>query len=163
MAPGPIVSRLCPNQRVAIMIIRPATAADQKTITAIIRAVQINPMDLKWQNFVLAVDGADGAIVGTAQIKQHGDGSHELASIATLPSYRGRGIASQLIHHLLAQHPDTLYLTCIDTMGRFYKPFGFRTITAKELPPYFRRLLRVAATFRFLSDDGHRLLVMRRD
>jgi N-acetylglutamate synthase-like GNAT family acetyltransferase len=145
-----------------MIAIRPATAADQKTITAIIRAVQINPMDLKWPNFVLAVDEDNGTIVGTAQIKQHGDGSHELASIATLPSYRGRGIASQLIHHLLAENSGTLYLTCIDTMGTFYEPFGFRTITEKEMTPYFRRLLRVAATFRFLSDDGHHLLVMQR-
>src|SRR5713101_3830853 len=98
-----------------MITVRLATAADQKTIKAIIRAVQINPIDLKWQNFVLAVDEDGGAIVGTAQIKRHGDGSHELASIATIPDYRRRGIAHQLINHLIAQHQDVLYLTCLDT------------------------------------------------
>ncbi len=145
-----------------MITVRPATAADQKTIKAIIRAVQINPIDLKWQNFVLAVDEDGGAIVGTAQIKRHGDGSHELASIATIPDYRRRGIAHQLINHLIAQHQDVLYLTCLDTMGSFYEQFGFRQITLAEMTPYFRRLLRVAAMFRFLSDDGRRLLVMQR-
>jgi len=145
-----------------MITVRPAAAADQKTIKDIIRAVQINPMDLKWQNFVLAVDEDGGAIVGTAQIKRHGDGSHELASIATIPDYRRRGIAHQLINHLIAQHQDVLYLTCLDTMGSFYEQFGFRQITLAEMTPYFRRLLRVAAMFRFLSDDGRRLLVMQR-
>src|SRR5438552_691984 len=143
-----------------MITVRPATAADQKTIKAIIRAVEINPMDLKWQNFVLAVDEDSGGVVGTAQIKRHGDGSHELASIATIPSYRRRGIAHQLINHLLAQRQGVLYLTCLDTMGSFYEQFGFRQITAAEMTPYFRRLMRVAATFRFLSDEGRRLLVM---
>ena len=145
-----------------MITVRPATATDQKTIKAIIRAVEINPMDLKWQNFVLAVDEDSGAVVGTAQIKRHGDDSRELASIATIPSYRRRGIAHQLINHLLAQHQGVLYLTCLDTMGSFYEQFGFRQITPAEMTPYFRRLMRVAATFRFLSDEGRRLLVMRR-
>ena len=142
--------------------IRPATAADQPTIAAIIRAVQINRMDLKWQHFVLAVDDTRNTVVGTAQIKQHGDGSHELASIATLPDYRGRGIASQLINQLLAQSTGTLFLTCLDKMGPFYERFGFQTITGPDLPPYFRRLTRMAATFLFFSKGGQRLRVMRR-
>lgn len=142
--------------------VRPATAADQKTIKAIIRAVEINPMDLKWPNFVLAVDEDSGAIVGTAQVKRHGDGSYELASIATIPAYRQRGIAHQLINHLLSQHPGVLYLTCLNAMGSFYEQFGFRTITEAEMTPYFRRLMRVAATFRFLSNEGRRLLIMQR-
>ena len=145
-----------------MIVVRPATAADQKTIKAIIRAVQINPMDLKWPNFVLAIDQDSGAIVGTAQIKQHGDGSRELASIGTLPSHRKRGIAHQLINHLLASHQGTLYLTCLDTMEKFYEQFGFRSITTSEMTPYFRRLMRLAATFQFASDEGRRLRVMQR-
>ena len=145
-----------------MIVVRPATAADQKTIKTIIRAVQINPMDLNWRNFVLAVDQDSGAVVGTAQIKQHGDGSHELASIATVPTYRQRGIAHQLIYHLLAEHQGTLYLTCLETMESFYEQFGFRSITPTEMTPYFRRLMRIAGTFGFVSDEGRRLRVMQR-
>jgi N-acetylglutamate synthase-like GNAT family acetyltransferase len=146
-----------------MMIVRPATSADQKTITSIIRDAEINPMDLKWPNFALAVDEDSGAVVGTGQIKRHGDGSYELASIATVPSYQRRGVAHQIIKHLLAQHPGVLYLTCLDTMGTFYEQFGFRTVAKDEMTPYFRRLTRIATTFRFLTDQGRQLLVMMHD
>jgi N-acetylglutamate synthase-like GNAT family acetyltransferase len=146
-----------------MMIVRPATSADQKTITSIIRDAEINPMDLKWPNFALAVDEDSGAVVGTGQIKRHGDGSYELASIATVPSYQRRGVAHQIIQRLLAQHPGVLYLTCLDTMGTFYEQFGFRTVAKDEMTPYFRRLTRIATTFRFLTDQGRQLLVMMHD
>jgi N-acetylglutamate synthase-like GNAT family acetyltransferase len=146
-----------------MIAIRPATAADQKTITAIIRAAEINPMDLKWAHFALAVDDPSGTVVGTGQIKPHRDGSHELASIATVPSHQHQGVAHQLIQHLLAAHPGPLYLTCMDNMGPFYEQFGFRTLAAAEFPPYFRRLTRLAATMLFLSNEERRLLVMKRD
>jgi N-acetylglutamate synthase-like GNAT family acetyltransferase len=142
---------------------RPATAADQPAIVALIRAAQINPMDLKWPNFVLAIDDATGAIVGTGQVKQHRDASRELASIATLPAYQHRGIAHQVIEHLLAQHPGVLYLTCMDNLESLYQPFGFRTIGPSEMTPYFKRITKLAKTFLVLSSTSHKLLVMKRD
>jgi N-acetylglutamate synthase-like GNAT family acetyltransferase len=144
-------------------VIRPATAADQEAIVHIIREVQINPMDLKWPNFLLAVDDATGAVVATGQIKKHGDGSYELASIGTLPAYRGRGLAHQIIEQLLLKHRSVLYLTCMDNMEGLYQQFGFRTIPPDEMPPYFRRMARLARTMLFLSRRGQRLLVMKRD
>ena len=146
-----------------MITIRPATAADQNNIKAIIKEVQINPMDLKWPNFVLAIDPSSGAIVGTAQIKRHGDGSPELASIATIPSHRQQGVAHQLINHLLAQHSGRLYLTCLEMMGPFYEQFGFRKISVDEMTPYFRRLSRIAGALNFAGKEGRRLLVMQRN
>ena len=146
-----------------MITIRPAAASDQKTITAIIRAADINPMDLKWPNFALAVDEDSGAVVGTGQIKRHGDGSDELASIATIPSYQRRGIAHQVIQYLIERHEGVLYLTCLDTMGSFYEQFGFRQLSPAEFTPYFRRLTRIAGAVRFLSSAQRRLLVMKRD
>jgi N-acetylglutamate synthase-like GNAT family acetyltransferase len=146
-----------------MIAIRPATAADQETIVRIIREVQINPMDLKWPNFLVAVDDENGAIVGTGQVKRHGDGSEELASIATLPEYRGRGIAHQIIEQLLLQHPGLLYLTCMDNMEGLYQQFGFRTIGPSELTPYFKRITKLAKAFMLLDRSGRKLLVMKRD
>lgn len=143
--------------------LRAATAADQPAITALIKTVQINPMDLKWPHFVVAVDDATQAIVATGQIKEHGDGSHELASIGTLPEYRGRGLAHQIIERLMAQHPDTLYLTCLSKMGPLYEQFGFRGLALKEMTPYFRRLTRLANVMQFRAAHEDRLLVMKRD
>ena len=146
-----------------MIIIREATAADQAAIVRLVREVQINPMDLKWPNFLVAEDEATGAIVSTGQIKRHRDGSYELASIGTLPAYRGRGLAHQIIGRLLGQHAGELYLTCMDNMEGLYQQFGFRTIGPDEMPPFFRRITRLARAMLHLSRDGRRLLVMKRD
>ena len=148
-----------------MIILRPATEADQKTIVAIIRQVRINPMRLKWPNFIVAVDDATGQIVGIGQVKTHGDGSRELASIAVLPGYRRRGIARQIIQRLMAQHGNagTLFLTCQSSLGQFYEQFGFRAIGEQEMTPYFRRLMKVASVIGLLARDDETLLVMKRD
>jgi N-acetylglutamate synthase-like GNAT family acetyltransferase len=143
--------------------VRPATPADQGVIVDIIRAARINPMDLKWPNFVVAVDQATGQIVGTGQVKSHGDGTRELASIATVPAYQKQGIAGQVINTLLDMHPGVLYLTCMSYLGPFYERFGFREVPQAELTPYFRRLSRVARAFLFVNRRDERLLVMKRD
>ena len=143
--------------------LRTATAEDQPAITALIKTVQILQMDLKWQHFVVAVDDATGAVVATGQIKEHGDGSHELASIGTLPEYRHQGLAHQIIARLIAQHPATLYLTCLTKMGPLYEQFGFKALTPKQYTPYFRRLAKLANVMQFRAAHEDRLLVMRRD
>ena len=84
-------------------------------------------------------------------------------SIATAPAYQHRGIAHQIIEHLLAQHPGVLYLTCMDYLEGLYQPFGFRTVGPAEMSPYFKRITRLAKTFLFASGTGHKLLVMKRE
>lgn len=148
-------------------LLRPATAADQPVINALIREARLNPMNLKWPNFLLAVDEAGGQVVAAGQIKTHGDGSRELASIVTRPEHRGRGLAGAIIRRLIAQHTtatrDPLYLTCVSTMGPFYEPFGFRVIALDEMPPYFRRLRRFVNFVELFARRDVTLLVMRRD
>ena len=148
-----------------MITLRPATAADQPRIVAIIRAAQINPMDLKWKNFVVTVDDQTGEVVATGQIKTHRDGSRELASIAVVPEYQHRGIAHQIIQHLLALHGDSgaLFLTCRSDMEKFYESFGFRAVKENEMMPYFRRLKKVAGAFELLSRGGVTLSVMKRE
>ena len=145
---------------------RPATAADQARITAHVHAAHINPMDLKWQHFVLAVDEASGALVGTVQIKAHRDGSRELASLAVAPEWQGQGVARRLVEHMLAQNPGVLYLTCRSTLGPLYEKFGFRIVDPSEMTPYFRRLTRAVKLLWPLMRRGGSaitLLVMKRD
>jgi N-acetylglutamate synthase-like GNAT family acetyltransferase len=144
---------------------RAAVAADQPAINAIIREAGINPLGLQWEHFLLAVDETTGEIVGTGQIKTHGDGSHELASIATRPAHQGRGIAAELIRRLMTQHraesSEPLYLTCRSSMRAFYERFGFRVIDQDQLPRYFKRLARVAGWFALFTQ--RKLLVMVSD
>lgn len=138
--------------------IRPATQADQKTIARIIRDAGINPMSLDWHRFVIAEDA--GAVVGIGQVKQHGDGSRELASIAVIPERQREGIASDIIRALLANEHGDSYLLCRDELESFYARFGFRKIGQREMSPYFRKIIRVISIFARVA--GRRGIVMKR-
>ena len=143
------------------MNLRPATAADQAAINALVREGNINPLDLHWENFTVIENDA-GEVVAIGQIKTHRDGSPELASIAVRADYRGQGLARRIIEHRLAGHSGDLYLTCRSSMGTMYEKFGFREIEEPEMPKYFRRLRKVAGLIEILSREGVRLLVMKR-
>jgi len=142
--------------------LRPATRAEAVTIRKIISDANINPLGLNWQRFILAVDQA-GKIIGCGQIKPHTDGTYELASIAVLPEWRGRGVARSIILYLLEQHPGRLYLTCRAPLEPLYQKFGFKTIEESEMTPYFRRISRLVRIFNRIIRLPDRLLVMRRD
>jgi N-acetylglutamate synthase-like GNAT family acetyltransferase len=143
--------------------LRRAKAADQATIKRIIHEADINPMSLKWPNFLLAVDDETGEVVGTGQIKPHGDGTRELASIATVPDYQRQGIAHRIIERLIAESTGVLYLTCMSNMGPFYEQFGFVTQKDNELTPYFKRISLMARAYFKLDPQKRRMLVMKRE
>ena len=143
--------------------IRAATAADQKTLVRLVREAQINPADIKWRHFTVAVDDETGEIVSIGQIKKHGDGSEELASIATVPAYQRRGLAHQVIERLIAGHSGRLFLTCLNTMSPFYEQFGFRVIDKDEMTPYYRRMVKLVNAYDVLAKSGRELKVMLRD
>lgn len=141
--------------------LRPALEADSPAIKAIIHAVRINPMDLDWRRFLVATS-LEGEIIACGQIKPHRDGTHELASIAVVPAWRGRGVAREIIESLAASHPEVLYLTCRLHLGPFYEKFGFHAIDKDQMPPHFRRIwgfTRWLAALHLLEED---LLVMRK-
>jgi N-acetylglutamate synthase-like GNAT family acetyltransferase len=142
--------------------LRPARATDAVTIRHIINLVQINPTGLSWKRFIVATDDSD-TIIGCGQVKAHQDGSLELASIAVLPEWRGKGVARRIIEQLLAQYPGRLYLTCRSTLERLYQKFGFQAIEYSEMPPYFQRISRLVALFTRLSRQPDHLSVMRRN
>ena len=142
--------------------LRPATSADFPAIRGLIRLVQINPIDLDWQRFVIAVT-PEGEMIGCGQVKPHGDGSRELASIAVTPPWRKQGVARAIIEYLTANEPGTLYLTCRANLGPFYTRFGFKAIEQQEMPPYFRRISRLMKALGVLRVVGERLLVMKRE
>jgi N-acetylglutamate synthase-like GNAT family acetyltransferase len=141
--------------------LRPATQADFPAIRRLIHDVGINPMSLDWRHFIIAVDESD-RLVGCGQVKRHGDGSLELASIAVQPEWRKQGVARAIILHLLETHPRPLYLTCRGRLETFYEQFGFKEVGASpNLPPYFRRLKRLAKVFMRLRFTDERMLIMK--
>ena len=142
------------------MKLRPAQATDQETIVAIIHEADINPRDLDWRRFLIAEE--DGLVVGIGQIKLHGDGSRELASLAVIPSRRGQGIGSEIIRALLAKESGTLYLTCRAQLEPYYTRFGFHRIERNEMTPYFRRLMRVARFLLPIFARGVQIIIMKK-
>ncbi len=116
--------------------IRPAAAADQRTITSLVRAAGINPLDLKWQRFLIAEE--HGGVVGVGQVRRHGDGSRELASLAVVPERMGRGVGSALVDALMARESGRVFLFCQNSLEGYYARFGFIAVGRPELPPKLR-------------------------
>jgi amino-acid N-acetyltransferase len=144
-----------------MVTIRPTEASDQQAIHKLIRQVRINPTGLDWERFLVAVDN-HGKVIGCGQIKPHSDGSKELASIAVSPKYRHQGIASALIEQLLEKSTGDLYLMCRSSLGIFYERFGFQPVDGIDLPPYFKKMKRLARWLKSLDKNGETLLVMKR-
>ncbi len=142
---------------------RRARQEDAPAIRALIHEVGINPTALDWRRFLLAVTPVSQGVtpvsqgisadrmIGCGQVKPHGDGTRELASIAVVADYRGQGVARALIERLMAENPPPLYLTCRSTLGPFYAKFGFRRVAEEEAPPYFQRILRLVKVMRVFS------------
>ena len=138
--------------------LRRATENDSLLIKDLIHRVGINPMDLDWHRFVIAVDGS-GKMLGCGQLKPHGKDVIELASIAVEPPYQHQGIARVIIEHLVASGPRPLYLTCRSPLGSFYEKWGFHSIQPNEMPAYFRRLSRLVNVVGVFMNE--KMLVMK--
>jgi N-acetylglutamate synthase-like GNAT family acetyltransferase len=140
--------------------IRPALESESDQIKNLIDMVKINLSGLDWKRFVVAVT-AEGKVIACGQLKPHGTDTIELASIATLPDYRGQGLARAIIEDLLQNGPRPLYLMCVAHNGPMYEKFGFHSIMDSEMPKYFRRIKKlfdVAEVFRKASEE---LLIMK--
>ena len=149
----------------ASIFLRAATAADQSRIRQIVRAAGINPMSLAWPRFIVAEDR--GQIVGVGQVKPHGDGSRELASIAVVPERQTEGIGSVIVETLIRLENGPLYLTCASHNEGYYLRFGFRTLQRAEMPRDLRRLHRlgrvIISVVNLFTRRRERMLVMGRN
>lgn len=129
-------------------------------IKGLIRETRLNPMGLKWPNFVVAED-EQGQFIGCGQIKTHKDGTRELASIAVVKAWRGRDVASTIIHQLLNKSSRPLYLMCGSRLVPFYQPFGFQEVSdAAAMPPTFRRYRRFVDWVSWFARSSEYLAVM---
>ena len=140
-------------------VLRQTVEQDFPAIKQLIQQVRINPTGLSWQRFIVA-ETINGRFAGCGQLKPHGDGTVEMASIAVVPSERGRGLASLIIQRLVGDGPRPLYLTCRATLETFYPKFGFRVIQQDQMPRYYRRLSRIAGLVNSLHITRDRMLVM---
>jgi N-acetylglutamate synthase-like GNAT family acetyltransferase len=151
-----------PEAHLDDLLLRSAKKEDFPAIRVLIREVNINPAGLDWNRFIIA-ERTNGQFVGCGQLKPHGDGSLELASIAVKPQFRNQGVARLIIEELLSRGLRPLYLTCRSSLGPFYEKFGFRAIGKDEMPRYFQRLAGIAGIISALRLMDERLLVMKLD
>jgi amino-acid N-acetyltransferase len=141
--------------------LRPAKRNDAPAIRKLIWQAHINPMGLNWKRFVVAVDSNEN-LIGCVQSKRHADGTNELASLAVVPEYRGKGIARVLIEHILIDAPSPIYLTCRSSLKPMYEKFGFSVLPPEQMTPYFHRLWVLVRVFSFLFKRDEMMLVMVR-
>jgi N-acetylglutamate synthase-like GNAT family acetyltransferase len=140
--------------------LRAAESADAPAIRQMVMRARLNPISLDWRRFLLAVDRA-GGVIGCAQVRPHGDGSLELASVVVRESRRRRGVARALIGELQTAAGQPLWLTCRAPLMVFYRRFGFCEVGVDEpQPPYFRRVRRWLAAMGGLTGLDHPLAVM---
>src|SRR5690349_9339592 len=140
--------------------LRPARETESAQIKDLIHFVGINPMDLDWRRFVVAVNERD-EMIGCGQLKPHGKDILELASLAVYPEYQGQGVGRAIIEYLLNDSPWPLYLMCESSVGPLYEKFGFRGISYEDMPRYFQRISRLARLATALARREERLLVMK--
>ncbi len=139
--------------------IRPAFESESAQIKALIHLVGINPTGLDWRRFIVAVNER-GEVVACGQVKPHGKDILELASIATHPDHRGRGLARRIIEELLRTTPRPLYLMCLERNGPMYEKFGFAPLAYEQMPRYFQRIKKVFDLATIIRRDED-LLVMK--
>jgi N-acetylglutamate synthase-like GNAT family acetyltransferase len=143
-------------------MIKSASEEDFKAIRFMIRNARINPTGLNWHRFLVAVT-ASGEVIGCGQVKLHGGGIREIASIAVKTEYQGKGIARSIIEQLIFSNQMPLYLMCRSSLEDFYKRFGFFALARQEMPPYFRRIATFVGMMSGFQNSKETLLVMRRD
>jgi N-acetylglutamate synthase-like GNAT family acetyltransferase len=137
--------------------IRRAAAADQIAIRQMIRYARLDPLDVRWPNFMVAE--TDGQIIGIGQIRPY-PGCPELGSIVTRRQYRGQGIAAAIIETLLAERTGAVYLECARRMVSYYVRFGFEEIPWHQAPMPLKFKSCVGNTVGRLL--GFRIAVMKR-
>jgi N-acetylglutamate synthase-like GNAT family acetyltransferase len=137
--------------------IRSAHAADEATIKALIRAEHLDPMNVHWQNFLVAEEAS--RIIGIGQIKPFRSG-RELGSLAVVADRRQSGVGGAIIKVLIAREPGPLLLFCLAFREPYYAKFGFRRCGLRDLRGELK--LKYALGTIFTRLVGRRLIVMQR-
>lgn len=116
-------------------ILRRATAKDTKTILEMVYAEFLDPTQLHWANFW--VIEYSGCLVACGQLRSF-FGVQEIGSLVVKLPWRGRGLGTILVKHLIQQATQPLYLTCGDRLASFYARLGFVPISWFTLSCHLR-------------------------
>lgn len=113
-------------------ILRPATAKDIWAIRKLVLGATLDPTQVSWQQFW--VIESNRRLVACGQLRSF-SGAQELGSLVVLPAWRGQGLGTYLVEHLIKQATQPLYLECLGRrLARFYSRFGFVPVSWGKLP-----------------------------
>lgn len=117
-------------------VIRKAHVREETAIRALVLSERMRPIDLKPENFLIAVTGDE--IIGTVQMRHHPDGTRELGSLVVAPAWRRQGIAAQLIDELLRNERQSVYLIAAGAHWTRFARWGFELVSAPAAPKSIR-------------------------
>jgi N-acetylglutamate synthase-like GNAT family acetyltransferase len=136
------------NEKEPTFRLRRARRGDAVSIRRLVRGAFLNPFGVDWRRFIVA-EGPDGDVIGAGQLKPHGGGLTELASIVVHPDWQMFGIGTRIVAVLVEEADPPLWLTCRKELVGFYARFGFGLMDPSTEAP---RLLRALAWIgRFLA------------
>lgn len=115
------------------------------------RQARLNPFGLDWRRFTV-LENSQGRIAGCVQLKPHGGGAREVASLVIAADWRGQGLGARLVRHVQGEAGPPLWLMCAPDLKSYYRQFGFRPIgDASVMAPYFRRIHTLSQIVRFVT------------
>lgn len=146
------------------LTVRKAGVPDETAIKALVLSERMNPNNLDYGNFMVAVQGE--RVVGAAQIRCHADGTRELGSLMIAPEHRGGTIAFALVDALLQSETRTVFAITGQALARNAAHWGFTTIDPRSAPASIRfnyRIGRLGGLISILKGKApKRLVVLRR-
>ncbi len=88
------------------------------------------------RDFVVFVDPAEGAVVGTCAMHICWDRIAEIRSLAVVKAYQGRGIGRALVQSCLeeARQLEVEQIFVLTYAARFFRKFGFKKVDKALLP-----------------------------
>jgi N-acetylglutamate synthase-like GNAT family acetyltransferase len=114
----------------AMIQIRNATKKDVETIRQILKDVDEQTSSMSFNNFRVAEN--EGKIVGTVKLDEYDDFIF-LSSLAVSPGMQKRGIAKEIMNHVLKDSTKAIYLYTV--LPEFFLKFGFKVVEAPEKLP----------------------------
>ncbi|WP_119270544.1 GNAT family N-acetyltransferase [Taklimakanibacter deserti] len=118
------------------IVIRKAQSQEGKAIRALVLTERMRPIDLKPENFLVAVK--DEEIIGTVQMRRHPDGTRELGSLVVAPPWRRQGIATRLIDELLKDERQSVYMITARAHWAGFARWGFARVSRGSVPKSIR-------------------------
>ncbi len=113
-------------------VLRPARVKDIWAIRKLVFSAKLDPTQITWSQF-WAIE-CEGRLVACGQLRSF-SGAQELGSVVVARAWRGRGLGSYLVKHLIQEATQPLYLECLGSkLARFYTRCGFVPIAWQELP-----------------------------